>query len=130
MSAGGVGAGLGGLDRGPDRLPRGQVELGRGGRGDVGGGDDGPSSWTRRLSPWRWMPVTVAGQVLRGLPSGWFGCSATADGRERDERVAVHSVGDGEGEPVGDRDGVAVGPAAVEVEPDQPGDVVGARAGR
>src|SRR5689334_22032330 len=36
-----VGVGLAGLDRGPDLLARGQVEVGQGGRGDVGEGGDG-----------------------------------------------------------------------------------------
>jgi hypothetical protein len=41
----------------------------------------------------------------------------------------VHRVGNGEAEVGGDPDGVAVGGAAVEVEADEPGDVVGAWSG-
>ncbi len=90
----------------------------------------GPDSWTRRLSPWRWMPAMVAGQVLRGLPDGSVGKQRDGARRERDEHVAGQArLGDREREVVAQPHHVLVGPAAVEVEADQPGDVVGARLG-
>jgi len=46
-------------------------------------------------------------------------------GAERDEGVPGEVLRDGEQEPVGDLDAVVVGPASVQVEPDQLGDVVG-----
>jgi hypothetical protein len=55
----------------------------------------GPASRTRRLSPWRSMPVMVAGHVLRGLPWGWFGVECYRGGWERDEHVAVYGIADG-----------------------------------
>jgi len=62
------------------------------------------------------MPVTVAGHVCVDCRQAVGGCNATAAGRERDKRVPVVLLRDGEGEPVPDVDAVAGVLAAVEVE--------------
>jgi hypothetical protein len=104
-----IGAGFGGLDRCPHRLAGDEVEVGGGG-GMSAATRTGPSSWMRRLSPWRWMPVMVAGRRCEGCRPG-AGVQGHRRGWERDEHIAVEPVRRGEGEPVGENDGVVFGRA-------------------
>ena len=110
--------------------PGARSELDGGGGRDVGGDRrSGRSSSMRSLSPCRATAVTVAGQVLRGLPSGRAAYRATAEGGKATNTSPFWASAVISAKPSGEPDRGAVGPAAVEVEADQPGHVVGAGLG-
>ena len=120
--------GLRGLDRRPDVLTGGQLQVRGRGLGDVGGHRDRAGELDAQVVA---VPLDagddgrpgVARAAVRPLP-------VQRDGRraEGHERVPGQRVGRGERDPV-DLDAVSGGLAAVQVQADQPGHVVGARLG-
>ena len=74
-------------------------------------------------------PGDGRGPRVAGAAVGPVRVQRDGGGPEHDERVTVEPVRGGEAEPVIHHHGVAVGVSAVQVEPDEPGDVVGAGPG-
>src|SRR5262249_3417647 len=119
------GTGLDGLDRGPDLLPGGQPQLGGGGGGDVGRGGHQPGELDAQVVAVALDAGDGRGPGIARAALGFVGVQRDRGGRERDEHIALCAVRHCEGEVRADAYRPVVGVAPVEVEADEPGDVVG-----
>ena len=76
--------------------------MGGGGRGDVGGGGDRAVELDAQVVAVALDAGDGGRPGVAGAAVGLVRVQGDGGGRERDERVAVERVGDGEGEAVGD----------------------------
>src|SRR5215213_8698628 len=129
LGSGGVDGDLGGLDGSPDRATVGQPQLAGGGRGDLGhhrdgAGDPDPDPVADRL-----QGVGGAGEHVAGGALGGAAVQGHGPGVDGGEHLAAVAAGGDQPPAALQVDGGAVGPAPVEVDPDQLGHVRRARPG-
>ncbi|GAB3841909.1 hypothetical protein GCM10029963_14010 [Micromonospora andamanensis] len=110
--------GFGSLDGSPQCPPGGQVQLGGGGRGDVGRHGDGATELHPQVVAVALNSGDGGRPGVAGAAVGTTGMQCHGRRRERDEDVTGVLVTGDEVESVGEQDPVTVGMTSVEVETD------------